>query len=163
MQMFTQKYAIIQPFEPLSVGDEFTSTSWPLHTTLVDTFAATWSGDLWSSLTALTTHTEPFDCAVGHVDYFGASGDTIVTLLLPTPALLNIHTSLVDTLLGAGATLNDPHFAHTGFKPHATVQQHLRLNEGDQVQFTELFVIDMFPDGDPNKRKVLRSLLLGSH
>jgi hypothetical protein len=44
-QKFTQKYTIIQLFEDLEDGYEFSSDAWPLHSTLVDVFAIDWSVD----------------------------------------------------------------------------------------------------------------------
>jgi hypothetical protein len=48
---------------------------------------------------------------------------------------------------------NDPQFAKEGFLPHSTVQPHGRLNKGDEVTFSALSIIDMFPNEDPYQRK----------
>lgn len=45
MQTFTQKYTIVQFFDDIYEGYEYSSDSWPLHSTIVDTFAITWSVD----------------------------------------------------------------------------------------------------------------------
>ena len=42
MQTFTQRYTIIQLFEEAPEGTQFPASSWPLHTTVVDTFAIDW-------------------------------------------------------------------------------------------------------------------------
>ena len=69
---------------------------------------------------------------------------------------------MLSVLEEGGLKLNDPQFARDGFLPHATVQKHARLNKGDKVQFTALSIVDMFPDEDPYKRKVLKTIKIGA-
>ena len=45
MGQFTQKYAIVQFFEDIEEGYVYSSNNWPLHSTVVDTFAIKWSID----------------------------------------------------------------------------------------------------------------------
>lgn len=160
MQPFSQKYAIIQPFEPLTIGDEFSSGDWPLHTTIADTFTVDWTDELWRDITAYVAGIQPFDVSAGDDAYFGAHGETTVTLLHPTPEIQHLHDSVVDVLSAADAIFNNPEYTHQGFKPHATVQRHARLVYNDVVKFTSLYVIDMFPDSNPYQRKVIQSLPL---
>lgn len=44
-QQFTQKYTIVQFFDDIGEEYEYSSDSWPLHSTIVDTFAIDWSVD----------------------------------------------------------------------------------------------------------------------
>lgn len=53
------------------------------------------------------------------------------------------------------------HVARDGFLPHSTVQRHGRLGRGDEVQFKALSIIDMFPDKDPYKRRVVKTITIG--
>ena len=75
---------------------------------------------------------------------------------------MKLHFDVLAILEDGGLILNDPQFARDGFLPHATVQAHARLNKGDRVQFTALSIIDMFPNKDPYKRKVLKTIRVGS-
>ena len=42
---FTQKYTLVQFFDDVKDGYEYSSNNWPLHSTVVDTFAIDWSVD----------------------------------------------------------------------------------------------------------------------
>lgn len=39
---FSQKYTVIQHLEDMPEGTAFSSSDWPLHVTIVDTFAVDW-------------------------------------------------------------------------------------------------------------------------
>lgn len=161
MPVFTQKYAIIQLFEPLPVGTEFTSDNWPLHSTLVDTFAIAWSAaKMAEQLEILLAHHASAHSIVEGDTFFGSEKQTHVMLLQKTEGLIRLHEDVLALLEKGGLKLNDPQFAHGGFLPHSTIQKHARLHKGDEVSFTALTIIDMFPDGDPYQRKVLATIPL---
>ncbi len=86
----------------------------------------------------------------------------LVTLLVRSEGLLTLHRDIITTLEKGGLALNDPHFAYDGFLPHATVQRSTRLNKGDEVEFTRLSVVDMFPGSNPYKRRVLKAFTVGA-
>lgn len=161
-QMFTQKYTIVQLFEELNDGYEYSSDNWPLHSTIVDTFAINWSiDDMASKLTdAIRGHAITRSVARDNRN-FGEDGQIQVTLLDRTKSLVNLHNDVLKILEEGGLVLNDPQFARDGFLPHATVQKHARLNKGDTVQFDALSIIDMFPGEDPYRRKVLKTIKFG--
>lgn len=162
MQQFTQKYAIIQLFETVPVGAEFASTQWPLHSTLVDTFAIDWSQPkMIEELTGLLSAHSQANSVVEDDRLFGEAGDVRVALLRKTDELVQLHYDLVTLLEGGGLKLNDPPFSKEGFLPHSTVQPHARLTKGDRVSFTALSIIDFFPHEDPFQRKVLATIPVG--
>lgn len=158
---FTQKYAIIQLFEPLDVGVQFSSDSWPLHSTIVDTFAIDWDAmTMKSQLEKLLEKQRPAYSIAEDDAFFGPEKQTHVILLSQTESLKKLHCNVISLLEHGGLTLNDPQFAREGFLPHATVQKHARLHKGDEVPFTALTIIDMFPNNDPYQRKVLATIPL---
>lgn len=163
MSQFTQKYTLVQFFEDVEEGYEYSSSNWPLHSTVIDTFAIDWSVDEMAvRLTeALCDHTMANSEAEKDT-YFGENGQVQVILLNRTESLVKLHLDVLTMLEGGGLSLNDPQFARDGFLPHATVQKHTHLNEGDRVQFATLSIIDMFPGGDPYKRKVLKTIRIGN-
>ena len=163
MQKFTQKYTIVQFFDDIDEGYEYSSDSWPLHSTIVDTFAIDWSVDEMASRLkdALKNHATA-DSVAEDDRFFGDQGQVQVILLNRSNSLVELHQDVLTALEDGGLKLNDPQFARDGFLPHATVQKHARLNKGDRVQFTALSIVDMFPDEDPYKRKVLRTITVGS-
>jgi 2'-5' RNA ligase len=162
-QKFTQKYTIIQLFEDLEDGYEFSSDAWPLHSTLVDVFAIDWSVDeMVSHLNnLLSTHMTAPTVVIGS-DSFGPQKQIQVTLLDRTDALVRLHNDVVDLLSEGGLKLNDPQYAREGFLPHATVQKHAKLNIDDKVTFNALSIIDMYPNENPYGRKILKTIKIGS-
>ena len=162
MQKFTQKYTIIQLFEDLPVGTQFSSSDWPLHATLVDTFAIDWDVD--TMIAKLKEHASKLSSAQTKVmddTHFGPNGEVQVALLEKTDDLLMLHNELIKLLEQGDLKLNDPQFAKDGFLPHSTVQKHARVNKGNHLTFDSLTLIDMFPDEDPYQRKVLATIKIG--
>lgn len=160
---FTQKYAIVQFFDPVDEGFEYSSDNWPLHSTIVDTFAINWSvNEMVAQLTGLLCRHAPAYSITEEDRLFGENGDIRVTLLDRSESLVALHLNVVTALERGGLILNDPQFARDGFLPHATVQKYSRLNKGDRVRFTVLSIIDMFPDADAYKRRVLKTIEINS-
>lgn len=161
MPVFTQKYAIIQLFEPMPVGTQFSLENWPLHSTIVDTFAIDWdAAKMAEQLDILLAPHTPAHSTVDSDTFFGPEKQTHVMLLQKTKGLGDLHNDVITLLEQGGLVLNDPQFAREGFLPHSTVQKHARLYKGDEVSFTALTIIDMFPGSDPYQRKVLATIPL---
>ena len=162
MQKFTQKYTIVQFFDNIKEGYEYSSDSWPLHSTVVDTFAIDWSVDEMAERLKDTLKNHATANSEAEDDrFFGENGQVQVVLLNRSSSLARLHQDVLSVLEEGGLKLNDPQFARDGFLPHATVQKHARLNKGDRVQFTALSIVDMFPDEDPYKCKVLKTIKIG--
>jgi|GEM_PF-343998 len=158
MTKFTQKYAIIQLFEPITEGAEWDWQAWPLHSTIADVFAVDWDETtLLIELAELPNICTPATSTVVGETYFGPDKQTHVMLLDKTPDLTKLHLDVVGLLKKGGWKPNNPEFAEDGFLPHSTVQSHARLNIGDTVTFDALALIDMFPGGDPHRRKLLKT------
>lgn len=161
MAAFTQKYTIIQLFEPMDIGVQFSSDNWPLHSTLVDTFAIEWNiTEMIQRLTDMSASLKTAHTIAEDDTFFGSEKQTRVTLLQKTKSLTELHYSIIALLDQGGLKLNDPQFARDGFLPHATVQKHARLHKGDEMLFTALTIIDMFPENNPYERRVLAAIPL---
>ena len=162
MGQFTQKYAIVQFFEDIEEGYVYASNDWPLHSTVVDTFAIKWSNDeMVTKLTDALKHHATANSEASDDRFFGENGQVKAVLLSRTGSLIKLHLDVLATLESGEIALNDPQFSRDGFLPHATVQKHARLNKGDKVRFTALSIIDMFPNEDPYMRKVLKTIKIG--
>jgi hypothetical protein len=163
MSSFTQKYTLIQLLEPVAEGTRFSSSSWPLHSTVVDTFAIDW--DVPTMIKhlqkLLAGHVEAHSVAEGDA-HFGSVKQTKVVLLRKTDDLIKLHYDVIELLGNGNLRLNDPQFARQGFLPHATVQKHAQLHKGDDVIFDALTLIDMFPNSDPHQRRVLKTIKIGN-
>lgn len=163
MQHFTQKYAIIQLFEEVPVGTQFAASNWPLHSTIVDTFAIDW--DVETMIEKLTELLSAHTTATSTVEddrFFGENGQVQVALLKKADDLVKLHYDVIELLEQGGLKPNDPQFAKEGFLPHSTVQSHARLNKGDEVIFNALSIIDFFPNEDPYQRTVLATIKIGN-
>lgn len=161
---FTQKYTIVQFLEPVSEGSEYPSSDWPLHSTVVDTFAINWSvEEITARLTEILQNHSTVKSKAGDDRCLGEDKRVWVVLLDRSASLVKLHLDVITKLEEGGLALNDPQFARDGFLPHVTIQKHTRLNKGDEVQFTALSIIDMFPNKDPYKRKVLKTIPIGAH
>lgn len=162
MQQFTQKYAIIQLFEDMPVGTEFSFRDWPLHATVADVFAIDW--DVSTMIEKLTemlkSHAQAASMTEGD-RFFGDQGQVQVALIQKTDSLVKLHQDVITLLEEGGWKPNDPQFAKEGFLPHSTVQKHARLQTGDKVKFNALSLIDFFPDQDPYQRKLLATIPIG--
>ncbi len=162
MQKFSQKYTIIQLFENVSKGTQFSSDSWPLHATVVDVFAIGWDLPMMiEKLEALLVAHKQATSVTVEDKLFGPKKQVQVVLLQKTDSLIKLHYDLLDLLQQGKLKLNNPQFAREGFLPHSTVEKHARLNKGDTVTFNALTLIDMFPDEDPYQRKVLKTVRIG--
>jgi len=161
MSKFTQKYTLIQLLEEIEDGYEYSSSNWPLHTTIADTFAVDWDEDnLLGKLEVLLAKHKSFSTKATDFEFFGQEKQIKVTLLELNEELLELHSSVVSLLKSAGAIFNDPQFTGASYLPHATVQPHAHLKKGDIVNFTGLSLIDMFPNDDPYRRKILKTMKL---
>lgn len=88
--------------------------------------------------------------------FFGEEKQIQVTLIEKTGSLRKLHYDTMKALQPGNLQLNNPEFTGSNFRPHATVQKHARLQKGDTVNFTHIALIDMFPNKDPYRRKVLK-------
>lgn len=156
---FTQKYTIIQLFEDVPEGTQFSASSWPLHATIADIFAIDWGvPTMIEKLTGLLKNYAPVMSVVEDDRFFGDHGQVQVALLKKTDSLVKLHYDVIELLEQGGWKPNNPQFARDRFLPHSTVQKHARLNKGDEVTFNALTIIDMFPGGDPYQRKAIKTI-----
>lgn len=162
MSQFTQKYAIIQLFEAMPIGTQFSASAWPLHSTIADTFAIDWNvPTMVEKLTELLSTHMQATTVVMDDRFFGDQGQVQVTLLQKTDRLAKLHEDVIALLEEGNWKPNDPQFARGGFLPHATVQPHGRLTKGDRVMFNTLSIIDFFPEEDPYQRRLLATIKIG--
>lgn len=67
---------------------------------------------------------------------------------------------LINLLMDAGAVFNTPRHIRDGYIAHCTHQAQARLHEGDTVILDNIAIIDMFPGGDSERRRVSKILPL---
>jgi hypothetical protein len=163
MQPFTQKYTIVQFFEDIPESAKFAFIDWPLHSTIADVFAIDWSVEqIIEKLKVLLSSHEQASSVAMDDSFLGSDKPHRVVLLQKTDSLLKLHYDVIQLLEQGGVRFNSPEYVRKGFLPHSTVQKQTRLTKGDQVIFSALSLVDMFPNEDPYQRKVLKTFKLGA-
>jgi len=157
MKKLTQKYTIVALLEDTDEGYQYSSDNWPLHVTIADTFSI--ELELSKFIQKLAVLANSFKPVVGvgsHTEYFGPEKDIQVTILGRSKELIDMHYSVINLLKEAGVKLNNPQYSESGFIAHATVQQYSQVKIGEEITVNNLALIDMFPNGNPHQRKVLK-------
>jgi 2'-5' RNA ligase len=158
-----QKYVLVTFLEPVEEGTEFTVGHWPLHTTLVSNFVADLeAGHLVSKLTELFAQHKALETVALQDEHFGPQKQVHVTLLQLTPELRALHKAAMRIIKDSGAVFDEPKYLDEGFRPHVTVQQDARVNEGDSVVISTVSLVDMFPHNDIRQRKVMQTFKLSA-
>lgn len=160
MRKFSQKWCLVSFLEPVEEGFEFHRGDCPLHITLADTFAVNWdTTDLLNKLTVLLAEQKPVEVVAGDDAFFGPSDEPVqVAVMKNIPELQALHDRVIKELKNAKAVFNNPQYVGKGYGPHSTVQKHTRLHKGDTVKIDNMTLIDMFPNGDAQQRKVVKSI-----
>lgn len=132
-------------------------SDWPLHVTFADVFAIDRdSTDIDEKMKNVLRSQHAVLVTPKHQ---AKLGDTAVILVEKTDELLKQHTLIVDLLEQNGAIFNTPAFTREGFLPHCTIQKTGMLR--NNVVIDELALVDMFPNGDWQQRKILATFKLG--
>lgn len=155
---YSQKYCLAHFVSPQQDDAEFHMNNWPLHITLADVFAI----DLEQSDAVMKLEALCNGLASVAVTTESESilGETPVVLFSKSHDLLQLHTELVSLLETNGAVFNSPSFTKSGFIGHSTIQAEQRLHIGETVTIDSISLVDMFPEGDWQRRKVLATFPL---
>jgi len=154
--VYSQKYTLVQFFSPVEQDDIFDMHEWPLHITIADTFAVDDIRSLSSDI-AKYINTQP----VARTKIINEStlGETPVWLLENTEDLQDFHNSIITILHKHHATFNHPEFTGEGFVPHITKNNSADMKIGDKILVNIVSLVDMFPEKDWKKRKVLQRIV----
>jgi 2'-5' RNA ligase len=128
--------------EQLAAGHTF--TAWPLHITIVPWFrTAVPTADIAAELRRRFAAIQPFEMTAGQPAYFGYRGRKEVTLIGPSPALTGLEEMARGYLHSIKAWLADETTARRRqFRPHVTVQGHMRVNPGQTVICREVAITE---------------------
>jgi 2'-5' RNA ligase len=152
---FKQKYTIVQLIDPLPDAAEWGVENWPLHITIADIFAI--DGDSTDILKALKNIkiNKVIEAKVVGDAFWGPEKNVHVKLVENTADLYNLHKQIIESLQSLNVDFNSPGFVIEGFKPHSTVQDKKSLEDRQLVRFNCLTLIDMFPDENGYKRRII--------
>lgn len=155
---FSQKYCLVAFLKPADTGTAFAMTDWPPHVTLADVFSINRAGTgIDHKLQALLDREPSVTIIATDATLLGT---TPVILLEKDEHILMLHVRLVDLLAANGAVFNTPEFTRAGFLPHCTTQKSGGLRTGDVVRIDAIALVDMFPDGNWRRRRVLKTFAL---
>ena len=150
---YSQKYTLVASLEPVSIGDEFSMAHWPLHVTLADAFAIDLPHkDVRTQIKAVLKKHFVFETTIKGNATLGSNQ---AMLLENNARLQHLHCSIVAMLEANHATFNSPQFTRSGFLPHCANQSTTRLRPGDKISLGVIGLVDMFPRGDWQSRKVI--------
>lgn len=159
MEKITQKWAIIIPLEEHPDGSEFYYTDFPLHITIAGIFATKdTSTELEEMLQMLVKSTRPFEVTSDEEALFGDNKDIAVMKIHPTSELKQLYDLIHNELLKRNVIFNAPHHEGDGYIPHSTYQRSGRLYSGEKVYATSVSLIDLFPNRDGLKRKIIKTI-----
>lgn len=145
---------------PIESGVRFHMSDWPLHVTIADVFAIDRTGSMIDmKLASLLSEIKAVEVIAVSDELLG---ETPVVLLEKIQRLQKLHDSIATLLKENGAIFNNPEFTYDGFLPHSTIQKSGRLHIGDKITIDSVSLIDMFPGGDWQQRKVLMTFKLGA-
>lgn len=128
---------------------------WPLHLTVADVFS------LYKENTKIVSKFEELLSGVKPIKLTSEKesllGTAPVILFKHSHDIYRLHIKLVDLLVDNGAVFNSPEFTRAGFIAHSTIQHKNRLELDKEYLLDSLSLVDMFPDEDWEKRRVINT------
>ena len=156
-----QRYVIVTLLKKLSDGKEFAPDNYPLHVTIVPSFTLEFlSQDVIDKLMKHCSTYPPITLLAGDDEFFGPNNEVRVTPLRMTDKLRILHNDISAIVKAAGANFDEPQYMGSNYRAHATVQNDSRIFKDNAVLIDEITIIDKFPDNNPSKRKLLRTIKL---
>lgn len=156
---YSQKYCLVQLLAPMSTGDEFHSKDWPLHCTIAGVFALNLTDTARQSFIDMVARHTAFESKATAIDWFGPQKTVKVRHVAMTDELYSLHDEVVSFIEQNGGVFNEPLYLREYFAPHIT----MRADEpeaGQIVSIYQLVLIDMFPDGDHTRRRIIAQMPL---
>jgi 2'-5' RNA ligase len=154
----SQKYVIVHFIDKYKVPNEFPATKWPLHVTLLANFTITKHlEDLRAALKSYSQNCESFNIVAHGETLFGPKQNIGVSLIQPNDDIKQMHAALSEIASNFGAVFDEPAFMGEGFRPHATIQINSRLTNNQTVSLTDFTLVDMYPNEDINRRRIIET------
>jgi len=142
-------------------GASYHYTNFPVHLSLPAVFATAKTGaELAEGLSELLANTHPVEIEADEEAMYGVNQDIAVMKVKKTSGLMNIYNLVYEWLEEIGVTYNSPQYEGEGYGPHSTYQPTGRLNKGEKKILKSVSLIDMFPGGDGEQRKIFKTVAL---
>ncbi len=159
MEKLTQKWTINAFFDDLKDGYAFHRSDYPLHITIAGVFAIDLRGnDIAKILVDLLAGQKSFFVTAGDDALWGEYKDLRVVIIDKSTEMSGILMSIYETLIKNGAVFNQPEYEGPGHILHSTVQKSGRLVKGQKVKINKISLVDMFPDNDGLRRRIVQTI-----
>jgi len=158
---YQQKYVIVYFVNKEYRPNEFSSLEWPLHITLLANFTISVPlAELIAQLKDYSKRLRVFQVKAEGEALFGPNKNIAVSLIKQNVELKQVHNNLVGITKSLGAVFDEPKFIGEGYRPHATIPVKSKLIEGQVVNLDSFTLVDMYPDNDINKRRLIQTFEL---
>ncbi len=117
---------------------------------------------LKNELAAYAKQVEPFTITSYGKALFGPNKNVAVSLIRPEKSILGMHNELLSIALKLSAIFDEPSFIAEGFRPHATIQLKSRLEDKQTIRVTDFTLVDMYPNNDINRRRIVETYTLSA-
>ena len=159
--LHVSRLVVVLPLQPLTVGEGFSLSDWPLHVTVAPTFVVAVDLDaVIAAIAPVLRPQPPLRERVGHDEGFGRSGKIGVSVVVPSRGLGDLHVRLVAALTAIGAVFDDPEFIGAGYRAHVTKTRRAQSAPGDVLTLGQAAIVDMEPEGDGRLRRVVWAIPL---
>ena len=159
----SQKYVIVHFIDISNVPGEFPKSEWPLHVTLLANFTISLPlEELIQKLELYALEIVPFEIMSDGEDVFGPNQNIAVSLIQQSESIRKVHADLSAISKALGAKYDELKFMGEGFRPHATKQINARLMDKQIIALNNFTLVDMYPDNDINRRRIIKTYKLGS-
>lgn len=157
MKKLSQKWCVVALLQPVPEGAEFDWREWPLHVTIAPTFAIDRNSEEISSLLSKTLQGQsPVSLqAIEELEWA-----VKVMRLESTSEISTLHLKITEVLKESGAVFNEPQYIGKNFIPHVTAQKSGLVEVEDKITLDSFSLIDMFPNSDGLRRKVVKTFSL---
>lgn len=153
-------FAIVAFLDDVALDAEFAADEMPLHVTILppcETEADL--GQIEAAADAAFAQFPPFEAEGGDDELFGPRQDVEVTLVEDDGDLMAAHLQLLAQLRQLGdVRVSDPSHVGRGYRPHVTATAGERIDRGERFELDAIAVIDLAPDDDSSRRRVIAQL-----
>ena len=157
------KYTIVGFVGSRPPAPNFSEHDWPLHVTLLDTFASTWNQEeLIDQIRWFAFNSAQFNLLPEKKGLLGPNKDVPVKLLKIDQNLRRLHDRLF--LLGKAGNFvyNTPEFVSSGFVPHITDEKTEQASLERKYLLKSVSLVDMMPDSDMTSRSIVGTFELST-
>jgi len=149
---------VVVSFLDKSPTEEFASSEWPLHMTLLPPFI--YDGHLnevCDELDAIAVNTNRFSVRTNGDALFGPNEDIPVELIEPSEYLSELHTRLASLVTKLGLAYEHPSLSEDGYRFHITTQRGQRTPADAEIQINGFSLVDKQANNKTGVKKVVKS------